>query len=177
MRQVTLMRPKGPSPVFENVSQRVVFSYQRQLSEFAPVIPEGLSPSEQHDMQTSQVELDGFFRAFYGCAYDRPEMFGLPLTEDVCVDKGDSKETKQDVARKIKRPRTKMAHGVDFLYLVGQQGVLVNSHLRLGKEDYASFFAKSPRVKRKFLTGMESVGLAVSEEDGAVMVGYATRLP
>ncbi|MBN1579921.1 MAG: hypothetical protein JXA89_04410 [Anaerolineae bacterium] len=32
---------------FENISQRVVFSYQRQLPEFVPVLPANLSPDEQ----------------------------------------------------------------------------------------------------------------------------------
>ena len=110
------MEPQEPGIVFENVSQRVVFSHLRQLSGHGPVLPEGLSPSEQHDMQASQQELYDFFHAFYGCAYDRPELFGLPVTEDICVEEGDTKERKQDVAKEIKKPRSKMAYGIDFLY-------------------------------------------------------------
>ena len=155
------MTSQESSTAFENISQRVVFSYRRQLSEFVPVIPECLSPSEQHDMQVSQVELQAFFRAFYECVYDHPEMFGLSLTEDVYIDEGDGKEKKQVIGRIIKKPREKMAYGIDYLYLVGKRGVSVNRRLRLDKEEYASFFAKSPRVKRKFLKGMEEVGLTV----------------
>jgi hypothetical protein len=166
-----MMESREPGPAFENISQRVVSSYQRQLGDGDPVIPGHLSPSEQHDMQVAQRDLDGFFRAFYQCAYDHPEVFGLPLAEDVCVEEGDGKEAKQDVTKKIKKPRVKMAYGIDFLYFVGQQGALVNRHLRLDKEDYASFFAKSPRVKRKFIDGMQKVGLTVSEQDDAMVVG------
>jgi hypothetical protein len=165
------MKSQEQGTAFENVTQRVVFSYRRQLSEFVPVIPEHLSPSEQHDMHVSQKELDAFFCAFYECAYDHPEMFGLPLTEDVCVEEGDGKEKKQNVAKQIRKPRNKMAHGIDFLYLVGQRGAWVNRHLRLTKEDYASFFAKSPRVKHKFLKGMQEVGLTVSEQDESMIAG------
>jgi hypothetical protein len=159
---------------FENTSQRVVFSYLRQLSDCAPVLPQGLSSSEQHDMQASQQELYDFFHAFYRCAYERPEVFGLSVTEDVHMENGDYKEYKQDVTRKIKKPRTKMAYGIDFLYLVGQHGTLVDRCLRLKNEDFASFFVKSSRVKRRFLKGMEEVGLTLSEGDEAVTVGNAS---
>jgi hypothetical protein len=157
--------------VFENISQRVAFSYQRQLPEFAPVTSEHLPPSEQHDVHDSQQDLHRFFYAFYRCAYDHPGSFGLPLTKDVYVEEGDGKETKRDVAVKIKKPRTKMAYGVDFLYFVGQQGSLQDCHLRLDRKDYDSFFAKSPRVKRRIIKGMGKVGLTASEREDAVMIG------
>ena len=89
------------APAFENISQRVVFSYQRQMAEFAPVLPESLSASEQDKMQASQKELDAFFRALYQCAYDQPATFGLPTTDDACVQEGDSKERKQEVTKHI----------------------------------------------------------------------------
>jgi hypothetical protein len=158
---------------FENISQRVLYSYLKQLRDYSPVIPENLSPSEQQEMQVSQQELAGFFRALYQCVYDHPETFGLSLAEDVCAEEGDSKEAKQEVAKKIKKPRVKMAHGIDFLYLIGQHGELVDHSLRLGQTDHAAFFAKSPRVKRKLVQGMGEVGLTVSEGDEAVMVGNA----
>jgi hypothetical protein len=167
---------KKTGTAFENISQRVVFSHLRQLSDHGPVLPEGLSPSEQRDMRASQQELYGFFRAFYQCAYDHPEAFGLPLTEDVYVREGDGKETKNEVSKQIKKVRVKMAYGIDFLYLAGEQGVLVNGHLRLKEEDYASFLTKSPRVKQKLLKGMEEAGMTLSEGDDGVLVGN-TRYP
>jgi hypothetical protein len=63
-----------------------------------------------------------------------------------------------------------MALGIDFLYLVGQQGILDKRYVRLSQEDYAAFFAKSPRVKHKLVRGMKEVGLTVSEQDGAMWV-------
>ena len=67
-----------------------------------------------------------------------------------------------------------MAYGIDFLFLVGQQGELVEGQLRLEQEAYAAFFAKSPRLKKKFIKGMAEVGLAVTEQDDAVMVEQYT---
>jgi hypothetical protein len=40
------MNPTEPDTTLESISQRVVFSYRRQVPAFAPVLPEHLSPSE-----------------------------------------------------------------------------------------------------------------------------------
>ncbi|MBE0699427.1 MAG: hypothetical protein IH586_21095, partial [Anaerolineaceae bacterium] len=45
---------------FENTSQRVASTYQRMLSEFCPVFPEGLSVAQQLEMQAEQADLHGF---------------------------------------------------------------------------------------------------------------------
>ena len=166
-----MMGSRESDALYANVAQRVVSSYLRQIPEFVPVLPEGLSSGERRELQDSQKELDAFFRAFYQVVFDHPETFGLPLTEDVYVDEGTGKEAKQDIGRKIKKTRGKMEHAIDFLYLVGQRGALTGRHLRLGAEDYASFFAKNPRVKRKLVNGMQAVGLTVAERDDAIMVG------
>jgi hypothetical protein len=170
------MTSQGSNPAFENISQRVVFSHQRQMPEFDPVLPDSLSPSEQRDLYVAQQELDAFFRALYQSIYDHPETFGLPTAEDVYVDRGDDKEQKQAVARQVKKPRDKMVHGVDFLYHVAQRGTPVEGQLRLGKDEYDSFFAKRPRVKQKLVRGMLTVGLDVSEQNDAVLVSN-TRYP
>ena len=158
------------SPTFENISQRVVFSYIRQLTQFAPFFPEHLSPGDQHDMQRSQKELHNFFRAFFKHAYEVPELFGLPIKPDTLMIPGYTKEEKQAVSKQFKKPRVTMEHGIDFLYLVGQQGEVVNEKIHLDNHHFAAFFAKGPRVKRKFLKGMESVGLTISEQDEDVIV-------
>jgi hypothetical protein len=134
-------------------------------------MPEGLSTDEEHDMQVSQAELYAFFRALYASVYDHPERFGLPTAEDVYTVEGDGKEAKRDVARATKKPRDKMAYGIEFLYLAGQRGALFEGHLGLGNDDYAAFLTKGPRVKKRFLKGMEEVGLTVSEAEDATLVG------
>jgi hypothetical protein len=121
-------------------------------------------------MRISQAQLNAFFRAMYQSVYDHPETFGLPLTEDVSIDEGASKEQKRDVNRKVKRARDKLAVGVEYLYHVGQQGTPVEGQLRLVQEDYAAFFAKSPRVKQKLVKGMGEVGLTVSEQDDGIVI-------
>ena len=97
------MTSPGANPTFDNISQRVVFSHQRQMPAFVPVLPETLSASEQDEMRVSQQELDAFFRALYRSIHDHPETFGLPISGDVCVDQGASKEQKQDVSRKVRK--------------------------------------------------------------------------
>ena len=96
--------------VFDNISQRVLYSYQRHQPEFAPVLPEHLSPDERHDMRISQQELDAFFRTLYQFAYDHPDRFGLPLTEDIYIDEDDGKDRKQEVTKQIKKSRTKVVY-------------------------------------------------------------------
>jgi hypothetical protein len=168
------MTAQAPNTNFDIVTQRVVFSYQRQMPEFAPLLPESLSASERDEMQASQQDLDAFFRALYQCAYDRPETFGLPTDDDVCIKPGASKEEKQAVTRVVKKARDKMATAVDYLYHAGRHGTRVADKLRLSQDDYASFFAKSPRVKRKLVQGMQSVGLTVSEQEDGVLIGNTT---
>lgn len=166
--------------VFQSISQRVAFTYQRQLTAFSPVISGQLSAAESQVMHDSQRDLHSFLGALYACAYDDPAVFGLPVTEDVCVNEGDGKDEKQVVARQVKKARVKMEFGIDFLWLLGRQGALVRDGLRLSREDYATYLAKSPRVKRKMLRGMAAVGLTVSELDGAVMIAnthYPTMMP
>jgi hypothetical protein len=122
-------------------------------------------------MQTSQAQLDAFFRAFYQSVHDHPEWFGLPLTADVHMDIGDSKEQKRDVTKTVKKARDKLRMGVEYLSHIAQQGTCTEGQLRLAQGDYASFFAKSPRVKQKLVRGMGEVGLVVTEQDGAMLIG------
>jgi hypothetical protein len=168
------MTAQTPNTSFETVTQRVVFSYQRQMPGFAPLLSQPLPPSERDERSVSQQDLDAFFRAFYQCAYDRPETFGLPTSKDVYVEQGAGKEQKQIVTKAVKKARDKMVAAVDYLYYVGQHGERAAEQLLLSKGDYASFFAKSPRVKRKLLQGMQSVGLTVSEQEDGVLIGNTT---
>jgi hypothetical protein len=168
------MQSQQPSPTFENTTQRVVFSYQRQMPEFAPVLSESLSLPERNAVSASQQDLDAFFRAFYQSAYVRPETFNLPTTEDVCVEQGASKEQKQAVTKIVKKARDKMVTAVDYLYHVGRHGKCAADRLLLSQDDYASFFAKGPRVKRKLVQGMQSVGLSVSEQEEGILIGNTT---
>ena len=166
-----MMGSREPDAPYANVSQTVVSSYLRQLPEFLPVLPEGLSAGERRELRGSQKELHAFFRALYQTAFDHPESFGLPLTEDVCMDEGTGKEAKQDVSRKIKKARDKMEHAIGFLQMIGQRGVLAGRRLHVGAQDYDPFFAKSPRVTQKLVNGMYAAGLATDEWDDVIKVG------
>lgn len=167
------MTSQAPNPKFENVAQRVVFSYRRQMPRFEPVLFESLSPSEQDKMRVSQRELDAFFRAFYQSVSDDPERYGLSIAGDVCLEPGASKERKQAVTKTIKKARDKLVLGVEYLYHVGCQGTHVDGQLRVEQEIYEAFFAKGPRVKQKLVQGMQAVGLTVSEQDATTVVANA----
>lgn len=158
-----------PGTVFGGLAQRVVYSYLRQL----PDVP---ALSGLPEMRASQAELHSFFRDCYQRAYDQPESFGLPVTEDLYTEPGVSKEEKRAVTTQTKKVRAKMEHGLDFLYLVGQQGELVIQGLELGREDYDAFLSKNARAKRQALEGLREVGLTISEGNGSVRVTN-TRYP
>jgi hypothetical protein len=158
---------KNNPPVFDNISQRVVYSYIRQLPQFTPAnMPSG----ENHNMQISQKELYNFFREFYYQAFEHPELFGLPVKPDAYMLPGYSKEEKQKVAKQFKKQRVTMQHGIDFLCLAGNKGKMVDGDIHLERQDFETFFVKSPRVKRKFMKGMESVGLTLSEQNDVIVI-------
>ena len=144
---------------FQSISQRVVHPYRQQLTAFVPESANG-----------AQRDLHAFFEALYASLYDDPAAFGLPVTEDVYVDKGDDKDRKKKVAAQVRKVRVKLVHAIDFLWLLAVKGSPVDGELQLSAEDYGGFLAKGPRVKRKMLKGMEGVGLALSEADGGVTV-------
>jgi len=144
--------------VFQNISQRVVSPYQRQL---AALVPDTADAGHR--------DLHGFLEALYANLYGDPAAFGLPATEDVYVDKGDDKARKAKVAAQVKKVRVKLAYAIDFLWLLAVKATPVDEGLQLSAEDYAAFLGKGPRVKRKVLKGMEDVGLSLAEAGGCVV--------
>jgi hypothetical protein len=168
------MTAQDANTAFENVTQRVVYSYLQQMPGRAPLLPEGLSLDERDKLRGAQ-DLYAFFRALYQAAYDQPETFGLPTTEDVCVEPGAGKELKQAVARAVKKARDKIEAAVEYLYHVGRHGEHGADGLRLSQDDYTSFFAKGPRVKRKLVQGMQATGLTVTEREDGVLVGHSSH--
>ena len=164
------MVSKNSNKTFGNISQRVLFSYLQQLSPITPDITDHLSSTEHTEMQISQKELRDFFLNFYTSAYTYPELFGLPIKPDVFMVPGMSKEDKAGIAKQFKKPRVTMEFGLAFLALIGNKSTLDNRHIHLHKQDYSSFFNKSPRVKRKFIKGMETVGLLVREKENMVVL-------
>jgi hypothetical protein len=121
-------------------------------------------------MNQSQRALHDFFQAFYERAYQQPEIFGLPVAEDVSLGENVDQKIRQAVSRKLKKPQDAIGYGADFLYLLGQKGTLAGQTLQLGNDVYATFFTKQPRVKKAFLKGMEAVGLSISELDSGIEI-------
>ena len=69
-------------------------------------------------------QLHAFFTEFYDALYARPELFGLPLSEDTFIGENepDPKEKKQIVKRQLDKPRGSIMAGLDFFQLAGSQG-------------------------------------------------------
>ena len=111
---------------FQNISQRVACSYLRSLSEFTIVMPEGLDPQQRREMEASQRDLHAFFTTLYEKLYEDPALFGLPLSEDMYVNRdgpGGSKD-QQEVNQKLKSVRKPIVEGLEFLSAAGMGGRL-----------------------------------------------------
>jgi hypothetical protein len=164
------MENNDSSSIFENISQRALDSYHKQLSAFSEFIPDHLPPDQKHGLQVSQRELYNFFLDFYQYAFNHAEIFGLPVKPDVFMQPGFTKEEKQAVSKQFKKPRVTMEYGIDFLLLTGEKGQLGDGNLILDSQDYTGFFVKNPRVKHKFLQGLQQVGLTITEQEKAISV-------
>jgi hypothetical protein len=161
------MEIKQLNTVFDNLSQRVACSYCRSLAEFIPVMPAGLSEQEQREMEASQRDLHAFFKNLYEVIYQDPAVFGLPVTGGDIYIKNDGSETqqqKQEVNRKLQKPRDRINEGLDFLILAGLKGRLAEDggSLLLDNAEYAGYLQKS-RTSKQFLKGLPAAGLAINE--------------
>lgn len=156
---------------FGNASQRVASTYQRMLSEFHPVILDGISETQQEEMAAAQADLHAFFRKLYVALYDVPEHFGLPAAADTYLVEDHAKEgpDKTDVKRVLDRQRKPVEEGLSFLLAIGLEGKVGAGALVL---DPASAVLDFTRKKsgRAWVKGMESAGLVLNQAVGAVVV-------
>lgn len=172
-----MMETETFSGVFQNISQRAVFSYLNSLAEFHLVLPEGMSPETQSRMEVAELELHDFFKSLYHCMFHSPELFGLPLNEDCYIDEDEpnEKDKKQEVKARLKRPKDILTQGMDFLYLAGKIGRLEGQDITLPLEACAKYLQKS-KSSKKFLQGLESAGLSVSIAGNQVTL-HSSRFP
>jgi hypothetical protein len=141
-------------PHYATTTERVADSYRKLLAaeSFAPEV--GLSAE-------SQRALRQFFAELYDRLYRQPADFGLPQDADDAIAEGDpnAKDKKQEMNRKLARPRGMIAAGLEFLLLTGSRGRLEGEALAV--ENYPEVVRQS-KVNPAFLKGMEAVGLVVS---------------
>jgi hypothetical protein len=136
------------SPAYANISQRAAVSFLRLLA--APSSAAG-----------EIIELHAFFKSLYSSLYQHPEQFGLPLGADLFIDENEPnpKDKKQEVKRRLDKPRGMIVAGLDFLRLAGTQGRLEGQALLL---DGYTTALKQTKVNKAFLCGLGSLGLTLS---------------
>lgn len=149
---------------YQNISQRVVFSYRSSLSQW-------FDQAQEDALGDSQRELHSFFRDLYDCMFYQPELFGMPVTEDCCINDNEpnEKDKKQAVKAALKKPKDIATQGMDFLYLAGKEGQLDGQDLVLPLETCAAYIKRS-KSSKKFLQGLEGVGLAVTTAANCVVL-------
>jgi hypothetical protein len=161
--QITKMREgkkMESQATFPTISHRVASGYLKFLA--------GCGAGQgQAAVDGSKLDLHSFFKAFYEKLYQQPDLFGLPLREDDCIEEGEphEKERKQEVTARLKAPKEMVASGLDFLAGAGIQGQLVGDDLVV---EQGAALIKQTKVKRKFLQGLESAGLAVLADNDRV---------
>jgi hypothetical protein len=159
--------------VFDHLAQRVVFSYIRSLSEYTPVIPQGLPPEQA----AGQLDLHSFFHALYQALYAQPDLFGLPLGPDMPVDADGPERGKQLTAanRALDVPRKRINQGLDFLRAAALSGEVQDHCLTLSLSEY-NRLVKETKIGRKFLQGLQSVGLTITQSGEQVILS-SDRFP
>ena len=154
---------KACGGVLQNISQRAAYSYLISLSEFTFVLPEGSDPARQAEIEAAQRDLHAFFGAFYQTLFDQPEAFGLPLSADDSwdADEPHGKERKQEVTKKLKKPKELIEKALDFLRSAALNGRIEGQSLLLGPEEAAAL--KKSKPLRGFVQGMEIAGLRLAD--------------
>jgi hypothetical protein len=143
------MQLETADKVYEHSSQRVTDSFRKML-----VDPAGL--------EGPAALLHTFFKQLYDSLYDQPERFGLPQDADLSIAEVEvnAKEKKQEVKRRLDKPRGMIMAGLDFLRLAGAQGSLEGQALEIDG-GYAAL-VKQSKISKKFFGGLESVGMTLT---------------
>lgn len=149
---------------FQNISQRVIFAYLKSLTKYTFVLPPGIDPQQQTAMEISEKDLHSFFQTFYQNMYQNPDLFGLPVKPDICLDEENraTSPKRQEVNPILKKPKEIIGMGIDILMTAGTQGMLDGQNLVLDPQTFTATL-KKPKVARKFLQGLESAGLQITE--------------
>ena len=143
--------------VFSSAAQRAAYSFMKAQANWE--VKETTTEAQQ------QSSLHAFFKDLYASIYQSPQGFGLPLTEDqsLAENESNSKEKKQVVKKLLDKPRSLINAGLDFLMLIGQQGTLEGQALYV---DGYEALVKQSKVNKKFLEGLESLGMKFTPSNG-----------
>lgn len=162
------MNTFGIDGKYDSISQRIASTYWRMLTDFCPILPDGLTPEQQDAAIASQRDLHAFFTDLYHAIYTAPAQFGLPLAEDTFVLKDHAKEgaNKTDVKRILDRPRKQIDDGLDFLRKLAISGKVEGDTLTIALDDPALDFLKKKQA-RTWVRGMAALGLDLVDAAGA----------
>jgi hypothetical protein len=152
----------GDQGTYPTISHRVAAGYLR----FLVAYPSGAA-QPQDDEANARQDLYGFFRAFYENLYRQPDLFGLPLKADDCIEEDESheKEKKAEVTARMKNSKEMIGRALDFLIGAGVDGQRMGERLVLAQ---GSQLIQQTKVVGKFLKGLESAGLVLAPENDQV---------
>ncbi|CAK7026143.1 hypothetical protein KQI38_09460 [Tissierella carlieri] len=160
---------------FQNISQRAAYEYCMAFSDYTSMVSEGLDYGIQEHVESSYKDLHKFFGDLYDELFYHPENFYLPTTEDMAYEDFEPKESRPEVTKAWYKPKTEIKNGLEFLYAIGQVGVINQQNLLLSKEQYNNIVKKS-KVKKQFIKSMQCVELHVIDEEENIIITN-TRYP
>ena len=145
---------------FDNLSQRLIYSYIVSYSKFIPA-----------DTDKITVEAQKQTHEFFGKAlckvYENPAIIGLPLDKDDYFDWEMFKD-KPELARKMKSLEKKYLEFFNFLFDIGNIGILKENKLYISNS--------AMKLQKSKLTQLERIGLKSEViSDGAFM--YSGEYP
>jgi hypothetical protein len=165
----TMDNPVDHDGSYPTISHRVAEGYLSFLAD----LPHAAALAQED--QNARQELYCFFNIFYENLYNQPDLFGLPLNQDDCIEEYEphEKEKKQAVTAAMRKPKEMIERGLDFLAQAGIQGRLVGDSLVL---EHGRDLIQQTKVSKKFLKGLESAELAVTTEEDRVTL-HSRRFP
>jgi hypothetical protein len=105
--------PVHPHP-FESIAHRAAYTYLVSLTPFATLSSGCVEKFPVEDLEASGRQFHAFLRTLFTHLYQSPGQFGLPLDADLCIqgDEPDPKQHKQDVRRKLDKPKEWIERGL-----------------------------------------------------------------
>ncbi len=164
------MAPDYYKTTYDCISQRAVASFGKVLAACKP------AASERGDSEVevaSRQDLHAFFTALYAAMYQNPDRFGLPVSADDGLAGAEKPNRKQEVAKKLKKPREIIDTTVSLLRDLGLHGRLAAGALIVAKADYQGLCKSNAKAKKTILAGLADIGLEIREGEQDVTVRNA----
>jgi hypothetical protein len=159
---------------FKTVGQWHTWQIILDLAEYHPALPPTLPAGEAEPYQRGQLALYRFFQDLLADLYAHPEAYGVPEEAYVAYDETPQGKD-QALEDRIRAQRLKVRKVIDlglldFLYQVGQAGVVAGQTLQVSRSFYDQLLAEKMKKAKTtaFLQRFAQLGLSIQVGSAAV---------